>query len=226
MASSACSSSSPSHGKWLRLARLLIDEGANVLKQFLLISIHPETLERTLTKNFPKLSQLKSKGVIFTDQWEKLFPSSGDPPNAEKFDITMLHLLIREFSNLPAPAKGWHKLPDETDDSVQANITRIKCFRNELSHLSCTAISESEFEEKWTQISSSLEGIMEYIHQQKIQKMHCLKIDPIDDTVGQECEDHIKEWRKLQQQVNSFTSLAAVYLIKWKKDLYMVVLRR
>ena len=120
MASSACSSSSPSSGNGLKLVRLLIDEGANVLKQFLLMSIHPETLENTLKKNLPKLSQLKSKGVIFTDHsWEKLFPASGDPPNVDKFDITLLHLLIREFSNLPAPAKGWHKLPDETDDSIQ-----------------------------------------------------------------------------------------------------------
>ena len=204
MATSACSSSSPSHGKWLRLARLLIDEGANVLKQFLLISIHPETLGNTLKKNLPKLSQLKSKGFIFTDQWEKLFPASGNPSNVEKFDITLLHLLIREFSNLPAPAKGWHKLPDETDNSIQANITRIKCFRNELSHQSSTAISEIEFEEKWTQISSSLKEILEYIHLQKIQKINCLKNDPIDDTVGQECEYHIKEWRKLQQQESEF----------------------
>ena len=202
MATSKCSSSSPSSGNGLKLVRLLIDEGANVLKQFLLISIHPETLENTLKNNLPKLSQLKSKGVIFTDQWEKLFSASGDPSNVENFDITLLHLLIREFSNLPAPAKGWHKLPDESDDSIQANITRIKCFRNELAHQSSTAISESEFEEKWTQISSSLKEILEYIHLQKIQKINCLKIDPIYDT--QVWEDRIKEWRKLQEQENEF----------------------
>ncbi|XP_067035057.1 uncharacterized protein [Acropora muricata] len=192
MASSACSSSSPSSGKWLRLARLLIDEGTNVLKQFFLISIHPETLQNALKMNSIKLAQIKSKRVICDDDWEKLFPTSGDPPNADKFDITLLHLLIREFSNLPTPAQGWHKLPGETDDSIQADIARVKCFRNELSHRSSTAISESEFEEKWKQISSSLERIQVHIHKQNIQ---CIKNDPIDDNMRQILEDIIKKWQ-------------------------------
>ncbi|XP_067034531.1 uncharacterized protein [Acropora muricata] len=205
MASFACSSSSLSSGKWLRLARLLIDEGTSVLKQFFLISIHPETLENTLKKNSTKLKQLKSKRVICDDDWEKLFPASGDPPNAVKFDITLWHLLIREFSNLRTPAQGWHKLPDETDDSIQADIARVKCFRNELSHRSSTAICESEFEEKWKQISSSLERIQVYIHKQNIQ---CIKHDPIDDNLRQLLEDIIKTWQNsLDQQGTEFICL-------------------
>ena len=67
IASSACSSSSPSGGKWLKL---FIDEGTNLLKQFLLFSINPDTLEIVLKRDLTKLSQLKSRGVIFADQWE------------------------------------------------------------------------------------------------------------------------------------------------------------
>ena len=150
-----------------------------------------------MKKNSLRLAQLKSKRVICDDDWEKLFPASGDPPNADKFDITLLHLLIREFSNLPKPAKGWHKLPDETDDSIQANIARIKCFRNELSHRSSTAICESEFEEKWNLISSSLERIQAYIHKKNIQR---IKNDPIDGNKCQTLEDIIKKWRQLDQE--------------------------
>ena len=202
MPSSMCSSSSPSSGKWLRLARLLIDEGTNVLKQFFLISIHPETLENTLKKNSTNLAQLTSKRVICDDDWEMLFPASGDPPNADTFDITLMHLLIREFSNLPTPAKGWRKLPDEADDSIQANIARIKCFRNELSHRSSTAICESEFKEKWNLLSSSLERIQVYIHQQNIQR---IKNDPIDGSKCQILENIIKKWqRTLDQQGSEF----------------------
>ncbi|XP_067034510.1 uncharacterized protein [Acropora muricata] len=177
----------------LRLARLLIDEGTNILKQFFLISIHPETLENTLKKNSTKLKQLKSKLVICDDDWEMLFPASGDPPNADKFEITLLHLLIREFSNLPTPAKGWHKLPDENDDTIQADIARIECFKNELSRRSFTAISESEFEEKWSKISSSLERIQVSINKQNIQ---FIKNDSIDDKMQQILEDIIRKWQK------------------------------
>ena len=197
----SCSSSSTFDGKWLRLARLLVDEGTNVLKQFFLISIHPETLEKTLKKNSTRLAQLKSKRVICDDDWEKLFPASGDPPNADTFDITLMHLLIREFSNLPTPAKGWHKLPDETDDSIQANIARIKYFRNELSHRSSTAICENEFKEKWNLISSSLERIQVYVHQQNIQR---IKNDPIDGNKCQILENIIRKWRQLDQEESKF----------------------
>ena len=150
-----------------------------------------------MKKNSTRLAQLKSKRVICDDDSEKLFPASGDSPNADEFDITLLHLLIREFSNLPKPAKGWHKLPDETDDSIQANIARIKCFRNELSHRSSTAICQSEFEEKWNLISSSLERIQAYIHKKNIQR---IKNDPIDGNKCQTLEDIIKKWRQLDQE--------------------------
>ena len=163
------------------------------MKQFFLISIHPETLENTLKKNSTKLKQLKSKLVICDDDWEMLFPATGDPPNADKFEIALLHLLIREFSNLPTPAKGWHKVPDETDDTIQADIARIECFKNELSRRSFTAISESEFEEKWSKISSSLERIHVYINKQNIQ---FIKNDSIDDKMQQILEDIIKKWQK------------------------------
>ena len=63
------------------------------------------------------------------------------------------------------------------------------------------AISESEFGEKWNQISSSLEEILVYIHKQK---SRCLKNDPIDDDMRQILEDHIKEWRELNQQESDF----------------------
>ncbi|XP_015759970.1 PREDICTED: uncharacterized protein LOC107339224 [Acropora digitifera] len=197
MASFACSSPLPSGGNRLKLVRLLIDEGTNILKQFLLLSIIPETLEIFLKRNLPKLTQLKSKGIIFVDQWEKLFPASRNPPNIDKFDITLLHLLIRELTKLPPPAKGWHKLPDKSDESIEANIARVKCFRNELAHMSSTGIPDSEFEEKWNQMSSSLEGIVLYIYQQKI---HGLKNDPVDDNNRSMLEGHIEEWLKLQHQ--------------------------
>ena len=179
-----------------RLARLLIDEGTPALERFFLFSIHPETLEDVLKKNLPKLQNLRSRRVIFHDQWEKLFPGTGDPPNIAQFDITLLHLLIREISNLPPPVTGWHKLPAKNDASIQANIARIKYFRNELSHSHSTAVTESEFEDKWDEISSALEGIMVYNQRQKILR---LKNDPIDHNMYHTVEEHIKKWRRLQQ---------------------------
>lgn len=87
-----------------RLARLLVDGGTNILRQFLHSNIPPATtLQIWLTNNYPTLQGLKSRRALFRSQWEKLFPSSGDPPDSNTFDITLLHLLLREICNLSAP---------------------------------------------------------------------------------------------------------------------------
>ena len=181
-----------------RFARLMIDEGTYVLKRFLLSCISPhKTLGDVLQTNLRKLENLKRKRVIFDDQWEKLFPPSGDSPDEEIFDITLLHLLIRELCNLPAPVRGWHKMPAEDDESLQANITRIKCFRNELCHSHSTGIPNGEFEDKWNKITSSLQAIEVEVYQKKIQS---LKNDPIDHDTRRAVEEQVKQWRIFQQQ--------------------------
>ena len=82
-----------------RLARLLVDGGTHVLRNFLHSIYPPATLQHVLNNNRAKLKGLKSKGIIFKKQWEMLFPPSGIP-DSEKFDITLLHLLLREICNL------------------------------------------------------------------------------------------------------------------------------
>ena len=150
-----------------------------------------------LKKNRAKFQYLKSKRVIFDDQWQKLFPSSGDPPDSKTFDITLLHLLIREVCYLPVPLTGWHKMPAEDDESLEANVTRIKCFTNELCDSVSTGISNYEFEDKWNKIASSLEAIKISVYRQKIQG---LKNDHIDDGTRQLVEDQVEQWQKLQQK--------------------------
>ena len=180
-----------------RLARLLIDGGTHVLKKFLDSVYPPPALDIVLKNNNARFKYLKSKHLIFDNQWEKLFPSSGDPPDSKTFDITLLHLLIREVCKIPAPLTGWHKMPAEDDESLEANITRIKCFRNELCHSVSTGIATDEFEDKWNKIASSLEAIEIRAFQKKIEG---LKDDPIDHGTRQSVEDQVEKWRKFQEQ--------------------------
>ena len=179
-----------------RLARLLIDGGTYVLRK-LLDSVYPEPklLAKELKKNFVKFQNLKSKRVIFDHQWEKLFPPSGLPVSKE-FDITLLHLLIREVCYLPAPLTGWHKMPADDDQSLEANIARIKCFRNELCHSVSTSIPNEEFEDKWNTIASSLEAIKIGVYRKKIQ---ALKNDSIDHKTRKRVEEEVEKWQQFQE---------------------------
>ena len=184
-----------------RLTRLLVDGGTHVLREFL-HSIYPrDKLQIVLSKHRPKLQSLKLGRVIFDKQWEKLFPPSGDPPDSDTFDISLLHLLIREICHLTAPLTGWHKMPAEDDDSVEANIARIKCFRNELCHGTSTGVPKDEFEEKWKQVSSCLEALELYAYRQKIER---LKSDAIDHDIQRRVEEEVGEWEQLDNKLLLF----------------------
>lgn len=78
-----------------KLLRLVIDGGTTVLREYLMKSACP-TLQDVLLKHKGRLAYLKSlkKNILTDDQWKKLFPSSGVPPNPLTFDISLLHLLI------------------------------------------------------------------------------------------------------------------------------------
>ena len=183
-----------------RLARLLIDGGTRALRKFL-DSVYPEPtlLAKELKKNARKFRNLKSKRVIFDHQWEKLFPPSG-LPDSNKFDITLLHLLIREICYLPEPLTGWHKMPANHDQSLEANITRIKYFRNEQCHGASTSIPNEEFEDKWNTIASSLEAIEISVHRKNIRSsIQDLKDDSIDHETRKRVEKEVEKWRQFQE---------------------------
>ena len=175
-----------------RLARLLIDEGTKVLMKFF-HSMHSEsTLQNALNNNRPKLDGLRRKRVIFDEQWEKLFPSSGKPPDSKDFDITLLHLLLREICHLTAPSTGWCKMPADTDASSEASIVRIKCYRNELCHSVSTGVPNDEFEDKWNKTSSSLEVLEVAAHRKKLQSLKSATIDHKAQLV----EEELEQWRR------------------------------
>ena len=179
-----------------RLARLIIDGGTHVLRK-VLDSVYPEPtlLANDLKKNLIKFQALKSKRVINKDQWDMIFPTSG-PPDSKEFDITLLHLLIREVCCLTAPLTGWHKMPADDDQSLEANIARIKCFRNELCHSVSTGIPNEEFEDKWNTITSSLEAIKIGVYRKKIQ---ALKNDSIDHKTQKRVEEEVEKWQQFQE---------------------------
>ena len=178
-----------------RLLRLVFDKGTHVLRK-VLHSVHPPaTLQHVLNKNRRELQ----KCVKFHDQWETLFPTSGNPPDSKTFDITLLHLLLRKNCNLTEPTTGWHDLPADDDFSLEANIVRIIFFRNELCHSVSTGIAKDEFEDKWNIVSSALVALG--LDQTEVD---CLKTEPIDQDTERRIEDEVNKWKlKFEPRVES-----------------------
>ena len=210
--SDSLSDTSEEKNNFTRLARLIIDGGTYALKEFL-HSIYPATaLPTVLQINKPLFQILKNRRKLFDDQWERLYPSSGDPPDTKTFDITLLHLLLREICVLTEPPTGWHEMPADEDTSNEAHIVRIKCFRNDLCHSISTGIPNDEFEGKWGTISRSLVALG--VDSREIDRLKTETIDHnttarIQELVKYDWEPRIsnveEEVQQLKGQLSSFS---------------------
>ena len=173
-----------------KILRLLIDGGTYVSRIYF-DSFHPPgTLPQVLSREKNKLEKGKKRGLIRDVQWKKLFPSDGSP-SSETFDMTLLHFSIREIYLDPTDAGSkWNTMPEESDQSALANLIRIRCFRNEISHSCSTGIPNDAFEDMWTKISLALVNLG--FDQKQIDRLHN---EPINHCTYDKVREANERWK-------------------------------
>ena len=140
-----------------KLSRLLIDGGTMVLRNIFDGYHPPVNLQANLNANYGTLNDLLRRRVLHRPQWNLLFPPGGATPDSNTFDITLLFLLLTNICGLSSPPSGWHTNPSASDTSVEANLARIKFFRNELyGHVTTTGMDTPTFSALWQEISAVL----------------------------------------------------------------------
>ena len=115
-----------------KLSRLLIDGGTTVLRNVFDHYHAPANLVTDLNSHRKTLHSLLRGRILKKPQWDKLFPPSGVAPDSKSFDITLLFILLTNICGLSCPSSGWHSKPHASDNSFEANLARIKFYRNEL----------------------------------------------------------------------------------------------
>ena len=177
-----------------KLMRLIVDGGTEVLRNIFL-GIHPGNLHVVLSIHYPTLHPLfKTKKIITQPQWDKLYPSPPRIPNIQEFDITLLVILLRNICGLSTPTTGWNAMPGSTDNSREANIVRIKLFRNKLfGHVPGTSVSRLDFEAHWVEVGSTLRSLG--INQDEIDRLNA-------EQCGEEEVDRVRtEWNESEKEV-------------------------
>ena len=142
-----------------RLCRLLVDVGSQVLRETFDRVRPPGSLHKVLADAavHAKLQSLRRKRVLSSPQWRKLYPAIKSSVLSRDFDITLLLLLLRNICSLPPPATGWDNLPPVTDTTPEANIARIKFFRNTVfGHAADASIGDATFSVYWKDITDTL----------------------------------------------------------------------
>ena len=140
-----------------KLRRLLIDGGTMVLRKIFDRYHPPANLQAHLNANYGTLNDLLRRKILHRRQWDLLFPPGRSTPDSNTFDITLLFLLLTSICGLSPPPSGWHTNPSASDTSVEANLARIKFFRNELyGHVTTTGMDTPTFSALWQEISAAL----------------------------------------------------------------------
>ena len=156
-ASSSALASSEEKTNGAKLSRLLIDGGTTVLKSVFDSYHPPANLVADLNASYSILNKLLRRRILNGHQWDKLFPPGGAAPDSNTFDITLLFLLLTNICGLSPPLSGWHSKPPPSDTSHEANLARIKFFRNQLyGHVAATGVDTPTFNALWQEISAVL----------------------------------------------------------------------
>ena len=178
-----------------KLSRLLIDGGTTVLRKKFDGFHPPANLASDLNANLLILNNLFKKKVLHKPQWDLLFPPGGATPDSNTFDITLLFLLLANICGLSPPPSGWHKQPPSSDTSLEANLARIKLYRNELyGHVTSTGVTTAAFNKKWQEIRDVLVALG--LNSAEVTR---LKAAPC----GEDYISAVIEWVKSEEEIKS-----------------------
>ena len=184
-----------------RLTRLLMRGGLALLRE-VFDSIHPPAslpavlLNPTIKSN---LKKLKGKKVLTQPEYNCLyFPPSGAYMKSTDFDISLLCKLLRAICSLTPPATGWDILPNSTDHSLEADLARIKFYRNKIyGHNHSMEITSADFEKLWREISEALLRIANSISSAKRDEwkksIEIFFHEPLTPD-AKECVDELRLW--------------------------------
>ena len=180
---------------YARLCRLLVDVSARILR---------ETFEKrrptgdlhTVLLSPPVHAVLQSprkKGILNPSQWGQLYPKAiKSAVSSKNFDITLLMVLLRNICGLVRPATGWDTLPPATDTTLEADIVRIKCYRNTVyGHASQASVDDATFNQYWQDIQDALVRLGRAGYQSDIDD---LKKKCMDPDFEENSKELLKQW--------------------------------
>ena len=179
---------------YARLCRLLVDVSSHILRETFDKKRPPENLEKVLSTPEIRdaLQELRRRKVLSLSQWGKLYPAIKSSVSSRDFDITLLVVLLRNICGLVRPATGWDTLPPVTDTTLEADIARIKYYRNTVyGHASEASVDDVTFKQYWQDIQDALVRLGGAGYRSAIDD---LKKECIDPDFAEHYKELLKQW--------------------------------
>ena len=187
-------SSTKENTNYARLCRLLVDVGSYVLRDKSDSILPSKNLYRDLITHHATLHLLQRRRVINPTQWGNLYPPMCTSVSSKDFDITLLTVLLRNICSLSSPATGWGALPPATDMSTEADIARVKYFRNTVyGHAEKASVKDATFNVYWQDIKDAFVRLGGPAYGVAIDDLKNECIDPVSEEHYREL---LKEWKR------------------------------
>ncbi len=188
---------------YARLCRLVVDIGTQALRDTF-DSIHPPTTLHAVLASPANQSILQAlftgkKKVLNPMQWSKLYPAIPSSVSSANFDITLLMVLLRNICGLVTPITGWDELPPEADKSREADIARIKNFRNTVyAHAEQASVDDDTFNTHWQNIRDVLVRLGGISYGDVIDRLKTECMDPVTEEYYKEL---LQQWKEDESSI-------------------------
>ena len=186
---------------YARLCRLLVDVGSQVLRETFDRIHPPANLYAVLARPavHAALQSLHRKKILNPTQWDKLYPAIASSVSSRDFDITLLMVLLRNICGMIPPISGWDDLPAATDVSPEADIARVKFYRNTIyGHASRASVNDATFNKYWTDIQHALLRLGGASYETAIDS---LRDDCMDPDIQEHYQELLKQWKKFEENI-------------------------
>ncbi|KAK3108440.1 hypothetical protein FSP39_008011 [Pinctada imbricata] len=173
-----------------RASRVLLGPCSDQLRDLLRHYVPPSTFSHVINKQKRKLPKLTKP------QLDLIYPQSGPyTGDYSDFDISLLYTLLRNLCNIQKHNKGWGNDPDPNDMSLSANIERIRNCRNRLGHALDFSLSDLDFNDIWSSISTAvieIDKVLKISHKYE-KDIDYLKIATMDSEMAKYFEEVIRK---------------------------------
>ena len=151
------------HINHARIANVLMTVCADALRDILLCQV-PAGYSNIYAAIIGHKQLLTGMKQLKHDQLALLYPDQkmNSTGTVDQFDISLLYTLIRNVSTVYQPVTGWGCVPLDLpwDDSIGANVERIRLIRNVVSgHSVDGKLDDVKFEYYWNRINTTIASI-------------------------------------------------------------------
>ena len=167
------------------------------------LPIRPADLYRELDQNHKStLRKLLKNRVLKQDQMLLISPPNSNETHSDKFDVTLLAILIINCTTLAPPSTGWkNKNPPAADQSKAANVIRARELRNLFHHIDPKDFDMKTFDDKWIEGEGVVQGLG--YNRYDLQALKTASLDPTRLSVVHSLVQFLQiEQNKLKKQID------------------------